>query len=209
MNQLRGGGDFVFSEGAVTSALEGEAVQHCSVASSLTLSLVVWCSHDIFVPTYYLNLVGTKNHFEKDKADIKNRAQSALEDAKKRHAAEFATLEFSRIMIFHKTMPCPSQEEESLIDNKMQDLVELSDFGSAQHVLTAANQLASSVNGKSKSNEKIFDLALQAIRLVHVRRTISKVSDTGKTNSYADNYKLLLEKCPEHTSYDPSSCLIS
>jgi len=111
-------------------------------------------------------------------------------------------LAFSRIMIFHKSLPRPSKEEESLIDQRMRDLVELavkftdassSDFGSAQH------QLATIGSGMANSNDKIFDLALQAIRLVHVRRTIAKVSGIdGETNeSYADNYKLLLDRLPK------------
>jgi len=149
-------------------------------------------------------LEGPKNHFDKDKADIKNRAQSALEDAKKRHATEKATLAFSRIMIFHKTMPCPSAEEESLIDQKTRELVELSlkftavsssDFGSAHHALTAASQVSSIDNKKANSGDKIFNLTLQAIRLVHVRRAISKVS--GIANVFTDNYKVLLEKLPK------------
>ena len=144
--------------------------------------------------------IGPQNHFDKDKADIKNRAQAALKDTKKRHAAEKVTLAFSRIMIFHKTMPRPSPEEESLIDKKMRELVELSlkftavsssDFGSAQHAVTN--------DSKAKSNDKIFDLTLQAIRLVHGRRTISKISDaSNETNSYADNYKVLLDKLPKN-----------
>jgi len=175
MNRLSSGEDFVFSEGGATSALEG-----------------------------------SKTHFDKDKADIKNRAQTALEDAKKRHAAEKATLAFSRIMIFHKTMPCPSAEEESLIDQKMRELVEQSlkfttvsssDFGSAQHAVTAAN-LISSVDNKANGNDKIFDLTLQAVRLVHERRTISKISKIV-SNTYTDNYKVLLGKLPKTHSRRP------
>jgi hypothetical protein len=148
--------------------------------------------------------LGSINHFEKDASDIINRAQTAREDARSRHAAEKATLAFSRIMIFHRTMPGPCHQEESLIDQLIRDLVELSfDFsspvlGSAQHGLSAANGLLSSTSSTAKGNWGIFDLALRAIRLVHVRRAISKVSGAvGETISYADHYKLLLEKFPK------------
>lgn len=136
---------------------------------------------------------GPKNHFDKDKADIKNRAQTAIEDARKRHAAEKATLAFSRIMILHKATPCPSADEEASIDRWMKELVGLSlksvaapssEFGSAHHALMAAN-----------SKDKIFDLTIQAIRLVHVRRTMARVS--GAAGAPSDNYKLLLEKLPK------------
>ncbi|KAL3802897.1 hypothetical protein ACHAW5_006192 [Stephanodiscus triporus] len=144
---------------------------------------------------------GPINHFENDAKDIVNRAMTAREDARIRHSAEKATLAFSRIMIFHRTMPCPSHQEESLIDKLMKDLVELSldfavpVFGSAKHSLAAANIQLSSTSSKAKNNGEIFDLALRAIRLVHVRRATSKVSGAVGVNvSYADHYNLLLDK---------------
>ena len=100
-------------------------------------------------------------------------------------------------MIFHRTMPCPSHQEESLIDQLIRDLVEISldlsspVLGSAQHGLAAANIHLSSTSGTAKGNGGIFDLALRAIRLVHVRRAISKV---GETISFEDHYKIILEK---------------
>ena len=137
--------------------------------------------------------LGPRNHFDKDKADIKNRAQTAQEDVSKRHNAEKATLVFSRIMILHKSSP--SSEDESIIDQKMKDLVELvsNSFGSAQFT---------ALNASDKSTDKIFGLALEAIRRVHVRRTVSKVSGTNDAanqanSTYSDNYKLLLDKLPK------------
>ena len=145
--------------------------------------------------------LGSINHFEKDASDIINRAQTAREDARSRHAAEKATLAFSRIMIFHRTMPCPSHQEEYLIDQLIRDLVEISldcsspVLGSAQHGLAAANIHLSSTVGSAKGNGGIFDLALRAIRLVHVRRALSRVSGAvGETISFLDHYQLLLEK---------------
>ena len=112
----------------------------------------------------------------------------AQEDVSKRHL-----LAFSRIMILHKSSP--SSEDESIIDHKMKDLVELvsSLFGSAQFA---------ALNASDKSTDKIFGLTLEAIRRVHVRRTVSKVSGTNdaanQTNStHPDNYKLLLDKLPK------------
>ena len=140
-----------------------------------------------------LSYLGPRNHFDKDKADIKKRAQTAQEDVSKRHLCEKATLAFSRIMILHKSSP--SSEDESIIDHKMKDLVELvsSSFGSAQFA---------ALNASDKSTDKIFGLTLEAIRRVHVRRTVSKVSGTNdaanQTNStHPDNYKLLLDKLPK------------
>lgn len=138
---------------------------------------------------------------EGDKADIKNRARNAQENARSRHDTELATLAFSRIMIFHRTLPSPSSEEESLIDNKMKELIDLAikvtsvttaDFGSAQHALI------SSTGGKPNGSDNMLHLTLEAIRLVHVRRTTKYTGSTiaGDTNaqSCADNYRLLLEK---------------
>ncbi|KAL7544103.1 hypothetical protein ACHAXR_013581 [Thalassiosira sp. AJA248-18] len=137
------------------------------------------------------SLEGLKTHFERDKTDIKNRAQTALEDTKTRHAAEKATLAFSRIMIFHKAMPCPSPEEESLIDQRMRELVELS-------LKFATVSSSEFFGGNASSNDKIFNLTLEAIRLVHVRRAISKITGTAsEANSCTDNYKVLLEKLPK------------
>jgi len=159
-NTLSSGKDFVFSEDAATSALEG-----------------------------------SKSHFDKDKSDINNRLQTAHEDARSRQAAERATLTFSRIMVLHKSNP--SSDDESMIDQKMKELVELalqftdvssSGFGSAQHTVTPTTNA-----------DKIFDLAIECIRRVHVRRTISTVSSGGNDmeNTYADNYQLLLHKLPK------------
>ena len=125
---------------------------------------------------------GPKSHFDKDEADIKRRAQSEHDDVRNRHDQEKATLAFSRIMLFHNTLPHPSSEEESLIDTKMR----------------SAAQLAVSSSDSKKDSDKIFDLALDAIRRVHLRRTISKVSGTTDSEtSYTDNYKLLLDKLPK------------
>jgi len=160
-NTLSSGKDFVFSEGAATSALEG-----------------------------------SKSHFDKDKSDINNRLQTAHEDARSRQAAERATLTFSRIMVLHKSNP--SSDDESMIDQKMKELVELAlkftdvssspGFGSAQHAVTPATNA-----------DKIFDLAIECIRRVHVRRTVSTVSSDGDDmdNTYTDNYQLLLHKLPK------------
>ena len=130
---------------------------------------------------------GPKSHFDKDEADIKRRAQSEHDDVRNRHDQEKATLAFSRIMLFHNTLPRPSSEEESLIDMKMKDLVEFVDW-----------KLAVSSSDSKNASDKIFDLALDAIRRVHLRRTISKVSGTTDSEtSYTDNYKLLLNKLPK------------
>lgn len=149
--------------------------------------------HIIFCHLSIRSVIGPRNHFDKDKADIKNRAQTAQEDVSKRHTAEKATLAFSRIMILHKSSP--SSEEESIIDQKMKDLVELvsSSFGSAPFA---------ALNASDKGTEKLFGLALEAIRRVHVRRTVAKVSGTNdavnQTNdTYSDNYKLLLDLLPK------------
>ena len=71
-----------------------------------------------------------------------------------------ATLAVSRIMIFHKSIPSPNPEEESLIDKHIGDLVDLS--------------LCSKTIGQGD----IFDMALRAIRQVHVSRSVSEVSGT-------------------------------
>ena len=98
-------------------------------------------------------------------------------------------------MVLHKSNP--SSDDESMIDQKMKELVELAlkftdvssspGFGSAQHAVTPTN------------SDKIFDLAIECIRRVHVRRTISTVSSGGDDmdNTYADNYQLLLHKLPK------------
>lgn len=205
MTTLRCGEDFIFAEGSTASAIEGKCLQQPSFYSSGE------CTQNNL-------LAGPKNHFEKDKADIHKRVQTALQESKSRHTAERATLTFSRIMAFHKTLPHPSQEEESLIDKKIRDLVKLSlevtnasrsDHSSAQNRLTP-------IGSKAKGHNEVFNLALHAIRvrmltmlyvlrtthkplthftcqLVHVRRIISNASFT----SHTDNYKFLLENLPK------------
>lgn len=138
----------------------------------------------------HIRLLGSRNHFEKDKSDIKNRVQTAIEDARSRHAAEKATLSFSRIMTYNKTLPSPSLEEESVIDQKIRDLVELS--------LDITQNQFTSGGSKVKGNSEVFNLALHAVRLVHVRRIVSKASGaTSGTGSCADTYKYLLDKLPK------------
>jgi hypothetical protein len=63
---------------------------------------------------------------KQDKIDIKTRATTARANAKKRHSEEKATLAYCRIMIYHKALPCPSCEEESMIDKLIRELVDLS-----------------------------------------------------------------------------------
>jgi len=99
-------------------------------------------------------------------------------------------------MVLHKSNP--SSDDESMIDQKMKELVELAlkftdvssspGFGSAQHAVTPATNA-----------DKIFDLAIECIRRVHVRRTVSTVSSDGDDmdNTYTDNYQLLLHKLPK------------
>ena len=139
------------------------------------------------------------------KADIRTRAQTARTDAKSRHAKEKATLAFARIMIFHKTPPIPSLDEEVLIDKKLRELVDLSwqfksvsrsDVSSAQHAITTANQL-SSVDNKTCGDDHIFKITLQAIRVVHVRRIVAKISGDCIELSTTDPYKILLDKFPK------------
>jgi hypothetical protein len=138
----------------------------------------------------HIRLLGSRNHFENDKSDIKNRVQTAIEDARSRHAAEKATLSFSRIMTYNKTLPSPSLEEESVIDQKIRDLVELS--------LDITQNQFTSGGSKVKGNSEVFNLALHAVRLVHVRRIVSKASGaTSGTGSCADTYKYLLDKLPK------------
>lgn len=132
---------------------------------------------------------GPINHFEKDASDMINRAKAAHEDACSRHAAEKATLAFSRIMIFHKEMPRPSAQEESLIDHHVNELL-----------------LSVNIQSTPKGNGEIFDLALRAIRLVHVRRAISKAvsGEVGEVIAYADHYTTLSEKFTKtHTCRRP------
>jgi hypothetical protein len=136
-------------------------------------------------------LLGHKN----DKNDIKNRAQTAREDARKRHGVEKATLAFSRVCLYSKSMPCPSAKEESLVDKYLKDMAELSlkftapssSFGSTQHVINTTGQSSSGDN-----TAKIFELTLQAIRVVHVRRTTASISGTI-SHVCIDNYKVLLK----------------
>jgi len=72
-----------------------------------------------------------------------------------------------------------------------------SEFGSAQHAVLNAGNPNSSAEGKANNNDKIFNLTLQAIRVVHVRRTVSKVRNADPSGVFHDNYKLLLEKMPK------------
>jgi tetratricopeptide (TPR) repeat protein len=128
--------------------------------------------------------ISSINHFEKDASDIKTRSIIALDDARSRHDAEKATLAFSRIMIFHKAIPNPSQEEESLIDKHIRDLVDLS-------LCVSSSSTSSS---KTKGHGDIFDMALRAIRQVHVRRAVSEMSGAVSNSvTYTDNYSLFLD----------------
>lgn len=96
---------------------------------------------------------------------------------------------FSRIMTFHKTLPSPSLEEESVIDRWVTDLVE-------QALGITQNQYSSV--GSKNGNSEVFNLALHAIRLVHVRRIMSRASGAvGGIGSTADNYKYLFDKLPK------------
>jgi tetratricopeptide (TPR) repeat protein len=133
--------------------------------------------------------ISSINHFEKDASDIKTRSIAALDDARSRHDAEKATLTFSRIMIFHKSIPTPSPEEESLIDKHIRDLVDLA------LCVSSSSTSKSSSSSKTKGHRDIFDMALRAIRQVHVRRKVSEMSVTGsEAIACADNYALFLDK---------------
>ncbi|KAL9185785.1 hypothetical protein ACHAXT_003562 [Thalassiosira profunda] len=136
---------------------------------------------------------GATSALEGDKADIKKRSERARDDATNRHAAEKATLAFSRIQIYHRTAPAPSPEDESLIDKKTRELIELATkFASASGSASIQHAVAAT---SVDSKEKTFDLTLQTIRVVHARRAVAKVSGDA---AYTDNYKVLLDKLPEN-----------
>lgn len=133
--------------------------------------------------------ISSINHFKKDASDIKTRSIVALDDARSRHDAEKAALAFSRIMIFHKSIPTPSPEEESLINKHIRDLVDLA------LCVSSSSTSKSSSSSKTKGHGDIFDMALRAIRQVHVRRTVSEMSVTGSAAiACTDNYALFLDK---------------
>ena len=109
-------------------------------------------------------------------------------------------------MVFHKTLPSPSPEEELSIDHKLRELADLSwklkkvsstDISSAQHALVAENQLSSHEN-KKHDDDHIFHLTLHAVRAVYVRRTVAKISRTcNKRMMYKDPYKILYDTFPK------------
>jgi len=132
--------------------------------------------------------ISSINHFEKDASDIKTRSIIALDDARSRHDAEKATLAFSRIMIFHKAIPNPSQVEESLIDKHIRDLMDLS------FCVSSSSTSKSSSSSKTKGHGDIFEMALRAIRQVYVRRAVSEMSGAVSSSvTYTDNYSLFLD----------------
>eukprot|EP01082_Thalassiosira_pseudonana_P006929 g15028.t1 g15028 contig21:392906-399472(-) len=122
---------------------------------------------------------------KQDKVDLKARASSARVNAKKRHVKEKATLAFSRIRVYHKSLSGPAPDEEALIDRLLREMVDLSmkftspDASSAQHAIAI---------------QDIFVLTMDAIRMTHVRRRISKM--TGGSVG-VDPYRQLLDKFPK------------
>jgi hypothetical protein len=99
-------------------------------------------------------------------------------------------------MTLHKTIPSPSLEEESIIDRKIRDLVDLS--------LDVIHNHSSSIGNKTKGHNEVFSLALHAIRLVYVRRVISKASGADSGSVFcSDNYKYLFDKLPKSNCRRP------
>ncbi len=131
---------------------------------------------------------------KQDKRDIKSRAQTAQMNSNSRHAKEQATLAFSRIMVFHKTLPCPTKEEEAFIDAKIGELVELAwkykNEPADMRAISSANQI--STDDDSSDSDHIFKITLQAIRVVHIRRILSKA--TKRCDYGSTPYKSILNK---------------
>lgn len=169
MSKLGEGKDFGFSE---SSVIEGE-IEPSRCSFGCTLSHV-----------FYL-LSHTLDPKKQDKVDLKARASSARVNAKKRHVKEKATLAFSRIRVYHKSLSGPAPDEEALIDRLLREMVDLSmkftspDASSAQHAIAI---------------QDIFVLTMDAIRMTHVRRRISKM--TGGSVG-VDPYRQLLDKFPK------------
>jgi len=131
---------------------------------------------------------------KQDKSDIKSRAQTARILANGRHAKEQATLAFSRIMIFHKTLPSPTEEEEAFIDSKIRELVDLAweykNNPPIMHAISSADQISTDDN--SSDSDHIFKITLQAIRVVHIRRILSK--SANRSDCDLNPYKAITNK---------------
>eukprot|EP00804_Cyclotella_cryptica_P000737 CCRYP_001018-RA/>CCRYP_001018-RA protein AED:0.02 eAED:0.02 QI:978/1/1/1/0.71/0.62/8/2038/1234 len=147
------------------------------------------------------SIEGPKNQ---DKIDIKTRATTARANAKKRHFEEKATLAYCRIMIYHKALPHPSCEEELLIDKLLRELVDLSStfIKTANSSVPSARKFlgVAGYNGtRTTGGDRIFTLAINAIRVVRVRRILSDRSGQQVDGSLTggDPYKALLDKVPK------------
>ena len=84
---------------------------------------------------------------KQDKQDIKARASTVRANAKKRHAQEKATLAFCRLMVYHKTQPRPSPDDELLIDKLIWELVDLFKSGTTLHSNASSPRHALNVVG--------------------------------------------------------------
>lgn len=94
---------------------------------------------------------------KQDKLDIKARASTVRANAKKRHSQEKATLAFCRLMIYDKMQPCPSPEQELMIDKLIHELADLSKSTKC----SSLNQNVFGIScygGKSVDEDHIFSL---------------------------------------------------
>eukprot|EP00986_Skeletonema_menzelii_P015530 scaffold11957_cov146-Skeletonema_menzelii.AAC.2 len=116
----------------------------------------------------------------KDKADIKNRSQIALAKSRRIHSREKAILASRKVQLFNDN---PSKDDEQCIDDQLRSMVEL--------VSKKAESTLVDTSGYKDETQK---LALQAIRIVYVRRKMTSMTNGGSEALGRDPYRLMFDK---------------
>ena len=112
----------------------------------------------------------------KDKADIKNRSQTALTKSRHIHSREKAMLSSRKIQLLNDN---PSKEDERCIDDQLSSMVDL-----------VSKKEESTLVETSVEKDEILKLTLQTIRSVHVKRNMSG----NRGGAALDPYRLMFDK---------------
>lgn len=171
MNALGNDKDFVFSE---ESVIESKLLLFCLPEDS---SFQVKCSY--FVPSD-ITTFSPSGPKAQDKADIRNRADTALTKGRQTQTREKATLSSRRIKLFNDNPS--SQEDERCIDDELHSMIEL-----------VPKKQEISLVEKKFENEQILKMTLQAIRSVYVRRKMLGTSNEGNVALF-DPYRLMFDR---------------